>query len=261
MTAIYALVATADHAWTSAAVLGPAGAAVAMVIAFIVLESRLANPLMPLRILKIRTLIASSVVRGFLIMGIYGVFFFGVLELSHGLAFGPLQIGLAFLPQTLTIAALSLGATAWLIGKFGARRMLLAGLSLIVVSLVTFAMREPTAAYWPGRFMSYGLLGIGSGLAFLPLLTLAMSEVPARDAGLGSAIVNLSLQLSAAVDIAILAAVSAQRTKTLVAAGMPAAQAALAGIHSAYGTAAIGVTIGTVVAAVVLPSRVTRRAA
>jgi EmrB/QacA subfamily drug resistance transporter len=261
MTAIYALVSLADHAWSSAAVLVPGVAAIAIVAGFLILESRLANPILPLRILRIRTLIASSVVRGFLIMGIYGVFFFGVLELSHGLAFGPLRIGLAFLPQTLTIAALSLGATAWLIGKLGPRRVLLAGLALIVIALVTFAVRDGDAPYWPGRFLSYALLGLGAGTAFLPLIVIAMSEVPQRDAGLGSAIVNLSLQLSAAVDLAILAAVAAHRTRSQIAGGVEAHAAAISGYHSAYGTAAIGVAIGTVIAAVLLPSVVTRRAA
>jgi len=259
MLAIYALVSSADHAWSSAAVVVPAVAAAASVVAFLILESRLANPIMPLRILRIRTLIASSFVRGFLIMGIYGVFFFGVLELSHGLAFGPLRIGLAFLPQTLTIAALSLGATAWLIGKLGARRVLLLGLSLIVISLITFALRDADAPYWPGRFGSYVLLGLGAGTAFLPLIMIAMSEVPPADAGLGSAIVNLSLQLSAAVDLALLAAVAAHRTNSLIADGVPAQAAALGGYHSAYGAAAIGVAIGIVLVLVLLPSRVTRR--
>jgi EmrB/QacA subfamily drug resistance transporter len=260
MTAIYALVSTADHAWTSAAVVLPGAAAIAIVIAFLVLEARLTNPLVPLRILRIRTLMASSLVRGFLIMGIYGVFFFGVLELSHGLAFGPLRVGLAFLPQTTIIAVLSLGVTAWLVGKLGARRVLLVGLSVIVLALVTFAMRAPDAPYWPGRFLSYALLGVGAGTSFLPLLVMAMSDVPARDAGLGSAIVNLSLQLSAAVDLAILAAVAAHRTKALVASGVDGHIAVLAGYHTAYGTAAFGVTIGVVVAAMLLRPTVTRGA-
>jgi len=255
MTAIYALVALPDHGWTSSAFAVPGVAAIALLAAFFVLESRHANPLMPLRILQIRSLIGSSVVRGFLVMGIYSVFFFGVLDLSHTLELGPLHIGMAFLPQTTTVALLSLGGSARLVQRFGPLRVLLVGLSLVVVALLTFAVRDPAAPYWPGRFFSYALVGLGSGISFLPLLTIAMSEVPARDAGLGSAIVNLSVQLSAAVDLAVLAAVAAHRSNALVAAHVPARAAAIAGYHAAYVAAAVGVAIGAVVAVGVLRPR------
>jgi EmrB/QacA subfamily drug resistance transporter len=259
MMAIYALVATADHAWTEFAVLGPAVGAVALLAGFLVLEARLASPLMPLRILRIRSLVASSVVRGFMVMGVYAVFFFGVLELSHRLDFGPMRVGLAFLPQSAIVAVMSLGVSARLLERFGARRVLLAGMSLLALALVSFALRDADAPYWPGRLISYTLVGLGTGISFLPLLTISMSDVPPGDAGLGSAIVNLSLQLSAAVDIAILAAVAAYRSHTQIAAGVPPRDALSSGYHAAYGVAAIGVVTGLVFAAALI--RNPRRAA
>ena len=243
MAAIYALVATVDHAWTAPAVVLPGVTALLGLAAFLALEARIANPLMPLRILRIRSLIATSVVRGFMVMGMYAVFFFGVLELSSALGFGPLRVGLAFLPQTTIIAVLSLGVTTRLIRRFGPRRVLFAGLSLLAIALWTFARRDPGAPYWPGRLCSYALVGLGGGLSFLPLLTLAMSEVPARDAGLGSAIINLSLQLAAAVDLAILGAVAAHRSGALRAAHVPAHDALLAGYHTGFAVAIGGVLL------------------
>jgi len=255
MTAIYALVALPDHGWASSKVAVPGLAAIALLVAFFVLESRLANPLMPLRILRIRSLIGSSIVRGFLVMGIYAVFFFGVLDLSHTLGLGPLHIGMAFLPQTTIIAVLSLGPSARLVQRFGALRVLLAGLTVLAIALLTFAVRDPAAPYWPGRFLSYALVGLGAGSSFLPLLTIAMSEVPPRDAGLGSAIVNLSLQLSAAVDLAVLAAIAAHRSNALVADHVPVRAATISGYHVAYAAAACGVAIGAVVAVSLLRPR------
>ena len=255
MTAIYALVALPDHGLISSEVALPGLAAIAMLVAFFVLESRLANPLMPLRILRIRSLIGSSVVRGFLVMGIYSVFFFGVLDLSHTLALGPLHIGMAFLPQTTIIAVLSLGPSARLVQRFGPLRVLLVGLTVLAIALMTFATRDPAAPYWPGRFLSYALVGLGAGSSFLPLLTIAMSEVPPRDAGLGSAIVNLSLQLAAAVNLAVLAAIAAHRSNALVADHVPVREATIAGYHAAYTAAACGVAIGAVVAVSLLRPR------
>jgi len=244
MTAIYALVATAEHGWTSAAVALPGVASVLLLVAFLVLEARLASPLMPLRILRIGSLMSSSIIRGLLIMGMYAVFFFGVLDMSHSLAFGPMRIGLAFIPQTAVVAAMSLGITAWLIGWMGPRRATIVGMSLLALALATFALRDADTAYWPGRFLSHVLVGVGAGMSFVPLLTIAMADVPPRDAGLGSAIVNLSLQLAAAIDVAILAAVAAYRTSAQLASGVSASAALVSGYRWAYAVALCGVALG-----------------
>src|SRR6202521_1513482 len=103
--------------------------------AFLTLESRIENPIMPLRILHLRGLIGSSVVRGFLVTGMYSTFFLGTLYLEHVLHYSALSTGLAFLPWTVTVGVLSLGITARLIGRFGAMRVLLAGLVTVIVGL------------------------------------------------------------------------------------------------------------------------------
>jgi EmrB/QacA subfamily drug resistance transporter len=252
MTAIYALVAASTHPWTAAAVMIPGIAAVLLLVSFLAWEARVANPLMPLRILRVRSLVGSSVVRGFLIMGMYAVYFFGVLDMSHTLGFGPMRVGLAFLPQTTVVALLALGVTARLIARFGARAVLLSGLSLVALALWTLARQDADAPYWPWRFLSYALLGLGAGNSFLPLLTLAMSEVPSRDAGLGSAIVNVSLQLAAAFGLAVLGSVASYRTDMLVQGHLAARDALVGGYRFAYGVAVGGVLVGLALAAVVL---------
>ena len=89
--------------------LGFGALAVALMVAFLALEARIENPIMPLRILRLRGLIGSSVVRGFLVTGMYSTFFLGTLYLEHVLHYSALQTGLAFLPWTLTVGILSLG--------------------------------------------------------------------------------------------------------------------------------------------------------
>jgi EmrB/QacA subfamily drug resistance transporter len=254
MTGIYAVVEAAVHSVTSLDVLAPAVAAVTALSLFLLLEARLSNPLMPLRILRIRSLMATSLVRLFMVMGLFGVFFFGVLELSAILHFGPVRIGLAFLPMTLVVAALSLGATARLLARFGPLPVLLTGLALVALSLESFASFGTSTSYWPQMFLTYALLGLGAGLTFLPLLTLAMSDVPAADAGLGSAIVSLSLQLSAAVDVAFLGTVASHRTEDLARTEAPLA-ALVGGYQRALGVAAGAVLVGLALAAVLLRPR------
>ncbi|HWL84903.1 MAG TPA: hypothetical protein VNO21_03835, partial [Polyangiaceae bacterium] len=149
----------------------------------------------------------------------------------------------------------SLGPSARLVARFGARNAAIFGMSLIALALASFAHLETGAPYWPWRFVSYILLGLGAGNAFLPLLTIAMSEVPVRDAGLGSAIVTLSLQLSAAVDLAILATASSQRRDALLAAHVTPLDALVGGYRFAYAVATGGVLIGIVLVAVLFQPR------
>ena len=255
MTAIYALVSASTHPWTAAPVLVPGIAAGLMLASFLILEARIANPLMPLRILRIRSLVASSVIRAFMIAGMYASFFFGALDMSRTLGFSTMRVGLAFLPQTLTVAVLSLGVTARLIARFGAQRILYVGLSAITVALWLMASLGTDAAYWPWRFFSYALLGVGAGTSFLPLLTIAMSEVPARDAGLGSAVVNVSLQLAAALGLAVLGTLASHRTDTLVAGHVAAREALVGGYRFAYTVAIGGVVVGLGLAGMLLRRR------
>ena len=154
---------------------------------FIVLESRLANPIMPLRILKLRTLTGTAAIRGLLITGMFSTFFIGALYFEHVLGYSPVKTGLAFLPQALFMAALSTGITAKLVDRFGAKIVMYPGMAMAAVGLVLFGAAGQHASYFPQIFIAFLLLGAGAGLSFMPLLQIGMSEVPSDDAGLGRA--------------------------------------------------------------------------
>ena len=127
MSAIYAIVEATSHGWTSVQVLGFGGVAAALMAAFVALEARIENPIMPLRILRLRGLINASLVRGVLVTGMYSTFFLGTLYLEHVRHYSALQTGAAFLPWTLTVAVLSQGITARLVDRFGPLRVLTSG--------------------------------------------------------------------------------------------------------------------------------------
>jgi EmrB/QacA subfamily drug resistance transporter len=183
----YAIVTAGSHGWGSAHTLGFGAAAVALIAAFWALESRPANPIMPPRVFKIRGLTASSAVRGLFICGMYAVFFIGTLYVGHIRGFGVLSTGLAFLPQTVLLALLSMGPVAWIVGRFGPRPPLLVGLVGGVLGVLLLSGLQAHSAYVPGLLVPFLLMGLGAGLAFMPLLTIAMANVPRADAGLASA--------------------------------------------------------------------------
>jgi EmrB/QacA subfamily drug resistance transporter len=211
---VYAIVKATNYGWLSAHTLGFAGVSLALLGVFAALESRIANPMFPPRIVRVPGLIGSSVVRGFLVTGMFSTFLLGVLYLQHVHGYGALKTGLAFLPLTLILGLMSVGITARLMGRFGPLPVLLAGLTAITGALVLLAQLPAHASYLPTIFVPFALLGLGAGLAFLPLTTIAMADVPLADAGLASGIVNASLQISGAIGIAALATVAAERANS-----------------------------------------------
>ena len=258
---VYAIVTASDSGWTSVHTLGLGGVALALVGAFLVLESRLANPLMPLRILQLRSLTGASAVRTFVFAGMFANFFLGALYLQEIKGLNAIQIGLAFLPFTLVLGALSSGVTVRLMGRFGARNLAAAGLVAIITALLLLSRVDQHSAYFPDLFGIYLLFGLGGGTAFMPLVTIAMSEVPSADAGLASGFSNLTMQVGGAVGLAALGTISSGQTSTLVAQGFPIADALTGGYQLAFLLAAASVAIGLVlVVSVLRPAVAGRRA-
>src|SRR5947207_2873042 len=109
--------------------------AAAMLTAFLAVERRVASPILPLEIMRLRSLMIACGVRALMVCGMWASFFVGALYLERVLGMGPVAAGAAFLPQTLTVAAFSLGPTARLTARFGERRMLLFGLTVLVAGL------------------------------------------------------------------------------------------------------------------------------
>ncbi len=133
MLGAFAIVKSTEYGVLSLRTLSTAGASLALLAGFLVLESRVANPIMPLRILRLRMLMGSSLVRGLLVTGMYSAFFLGALYLERVLGYDAISTGLAFMPLTVCIALMSIGVSARLVGRFGALNTLAAGLFGIVV--------------------------------------------------------------------------------------------------------------------------------
>jgi EmrB/QacA subfamily drug resistance transporter len=255
MSAIYAIVSATSHGWGSSQVLGIGALAVALMAAFIALEARIANPIMPLRILRVRGLVNASLIRGFLVTGMYSTFFLATLYLEHVRHYSALETGAAFLPWTLTVAVLSQGITARLVTRFGPLPVLASGMAIAAAGLLLFATIGPDTAFFPTIFFGSFLIGLGIGNAFMPLLTLAMADVPAADAGLGSGITNVSQQISGALGLAVLSTVAANHTKALLADGDGATSALLGGYHVAFVAGALVIATGIVLAFALLRPR------
>jgi EmrB/QacA subfamily drug resistance transporter len=251
MLAVYAIVSATSHGWGSFQVLGFGAIAALLMAAFIAVEARVANPIMPLRILRLRGLVGASVVRALLVTGMFGVFFLGTLYMEHVLHYSAVQTGAAYLPWTLTVAALSLGVTTRLIERLGPMRTLVGGLTLVAIGMLLLAGANAHTSFFPTLFFAFFAIGLGIGNAFTPLMTIAMADVPAADAGLGSGITTLAQQVGGALGLAVLGTIATTHTRALAAAGSTAANALVGGDQLAF-VIAVGCVIVAIGLAFVL---------
>ncbi|MCB0869369.1 MAG: DHA2 family efflux MFS transporter permease subunit [Solirubrobacterales bacterium] len=227
-----------------------------LLVAFLLRESTVANPLVPLRIFKSRNVSGANAVQALTVAGMFGLFFLGVLYLQEVLGYDALETGFAFLPTTLVMGTLSVKFSEPLIMRFGARNCLIVGLVLIAAGLALFARVPVDGNYWTDVLPSTLLLGSGVGVCFPSLMTLAMSGATRADAGLASGLVNTTAQVGAAIGLAVLATIAANKTDTLTAAGEPHAEALVGGYEIAFWVAAGLVVLALLVALVVLePAR------
>jgi EmrB/QacA subfamily drug resistance transporter len=252
MIGAFAIVKSTEYGLLSAKTLGAGAVSVVLLGTFFAVEARVANPIMPLRILRLRMLIGSSIVRGLLVTGMFSAFFLGSLYLERVLGYDAIDTGLAFMPLTLAIAALSMGVAARAVESFGPLRVLAAGLLGIAAGLVLLAGQGVHAHYLPGLFVAFAILGLGAGASFLPLLIMGMSDAPPQDAGLASGIINVSVQLFGAIGLATLGTIATDHTKALSSGGQDLASALTGGYHLAYVVGAAAVGLGVLVALLVL---------
>ena len=252
MTAVYAIVQATGHGWGSSQVLGFGALAAVLMAAFLILESRIENPIMPLRILRLHGLVASSAVRGFLVTGMYSTFFLGTLYLEHVRHYSALQTGLAFLPWTVTVGILAAtGATARLVERFGQMRVLVPGMLSVIAGLLLLETTGLHTGFFPTVFFAFFAIGLGIGNAFMPLLQIAMADVPPQDAGLGSGITNVSQQVAGALGLAVLGTIATNHSKDLLAQHHTVADSLIGGYHLAFAIGVVAV-IAAITTAVTL---------
>jgi hypothetical protein len=252
MLAVYAIVSSSQYGWNSTHTLGFGAAAIVVLAAFLILESRLATPMMPFPVMRSPGLLTSSLVRGLMVVGMYSTFFIGVLYFQHVLGYDPIRTGLAFLPQTLSVAIMSAGLTNRIMARLGPKLTALIGLAVLSGGLSLFIGSGVHTTYFPYLFAAVLLVGLGAATAFTPLLSMALANVPAQDAGIGSGIVNVSQQVSAALSVAVLGAVSSSRTATLLAHGRSVREALDGGYRLAFAIALTSVIAGLVVGSIIL---------
>jgi MFS family permease len=150
------------------------------------------------------------------------------------LGYTPMQIGLAFLPANLIMAAFSLGLSAKIVMRYGLRVPIVVGLGMAAAGLALFARSPVDGGFMIDILPGMVLLGLGAGIALNPMLMSAMSDVDPKDSGLASGVVNTSFMMGGALGLAVLASIAVARTQALQALGAAQAQSLNGGYQLAF---------------------------
>jgi len=244
---VYALVRTESYSWGSSEVLVPLALGVLLLVVFVVLQARFSKaPLVPLRIFRSRSVTGGNVVMFMMFGALFGSWYFETLYMQHVLGYSPLQAGLAFLPQTLLIAA-GAQVTARLVPKFGPRPLILAGTLTAGAGLAWLAQATTTSTFLGDLLGPFVLIGIGMGLAVTPIAVAGTAGVPPRDAGLASGLLNTSRTVGASIGLAALATIAASRTTNFLSDHAASANRTAAALTDGY-TLAFGIAAGILLA-------------
>jgi predicted MFS family arabinose efflux permease len=219
MLGVLTIIRTSDVGWTSIETVAGAAATALALVAFVVRESRTANPLLPLRIFRSPAVTGANAVMFLLVAGFFGTFFIGSLYLERVLGFDALGIGLGFLPVSLGIGLMSVAFAEPLITRFGQRAVLRAGLGLVLLAMLWFARLPAGASYLRDVAPALTLIGVGAGIGFPSIVGLAMSGATSADAGLASGLVNTTRMVGGSLGLAAMASIATTRGAALVAAG------------------------------------------
>jgi EmrB/QacA subfamily drug resistance transporter len=252
MLGVYTIVQTSQLGWTSTQTIGLGALSLLLLAGFFARQATAKNPLLPLRVFKPRNVWGANLVQLLMVAGMLGFFFMNSLYMQRVLGLNPLQIGFAFLPVAATIGVLSVGLSARLTTRFGARRVLLPALILVGSGLALYMRLPVQSNYLVDLLPGMVLLGVGAGLVFPSLATLAMSSATESDSGLASGLLNTTAQVGGALGLAVLATLAASQTQSLRTLGESTPDALTGGFRMVFGLSAALLVAAFLLAVVVL---------
>ena len=254
-----------EGGWLSVQTISMLATSFALLGAFFVIEKRSKEPLIPLQIFKTPNLTSSNIVMALLGAAWVSMWFFLNLYLQQILHYGPLESGLALLPMTGLIMVMMVWTMPKLIGKLGTKENLIIGLGLLTLGMTLFSLTPSTVTEKSSIFiyMVYVLpasivSALGMAFSYIPVLTSAVSNARSEHVGVASGLVNTTYQVGSALGLAIMVAVSALYSESLVNMGMDTIEAVNNGFHISFIGAAIISAIAAIISVIFINTKTKR---
>jgi EmrB/QacA subfamily drug resistance transporter len=256
---VYGLANSATNGWGDAVTIAMLVAGVLLLVAFVRIQTRSANPLLPLRVVLDRDRGGSFLAMVLSGAGMFGVFLFLTYYLQQNLHFSPIQTGFAFLPMTGAIVISAVSASTKLLPKIGPRPLIGGGMLLASAGLATLTTIGPDTAYASHVLPGILVMGSGMGLVFSSAMATATSGVQPSDAGVASAMVNTMQQVGGSIGTALLSTLAATTVTSDLAGRAPdpalLASAAVHGYTTAFWWSAVIFAGGALLCTALLTSR------
>jgi EmrB/QacA subfamily drug resistance transporter len=233
LVAVYALSQAPQHGWASARTISLFAAAAALVLGFLLIETRVEAPLLPLRIFRQRTVAGANAVALLLGASFFGFIFVGTLYMQQVLGYSALQTGLAWLAASITSVALA-GLSQALVTRVSAKLVMAVGMGLIGGGILWTTAAPVHGAFWHDLAGPFFVTGAGTAFAFIPVSIAALAGIAEKEAGLASGLLNTSQQIGGAIGVAIASTVAATHSRTLIDSGSAAPAALTGGFQWAF---------------------------
>jgi EmrB/QacA subfamily drug resistance transporter len=251
---VFTLIKADSWGWTAGRTIVGFVVAAVLIAAFVVIERRHEDPLVPLRIFTNRSLAASDATLLVVAAALFGMFFFLTLYLQQVLGFSALQTGIAYLPLSLTLIGASAVASRF-VDRLTPKPVLVAGLLISAGGFIFLTSLSGDGDYGSRVVPAMIILGAGMGLAFVPVTIAGTSGVAPDDAGLASGLFNMTQQVGGSLGLAVLSSVATSRTTSALDAGLALPAALTHGFKGAFVVGGVLCAMGAVFTIVLLPGR------
>ena len=247
---VYAVSEAPSHGWATSWTISRLAAAAVLLIAFLVIETRAKDPLMPFRIFRVRT-VAGANVAGLLLGGIvFANFFLLTLYVQQVLQWSALKTGLTFV-ATAGTAIIWAGLAQGLVTKIGVKPVMAAGFVAMIAGMLWYTQIPTHASYATDLLPGYLLVGFALPFTFIPVSIAALAGVEWHEAGLASGLINTAQQVGGAIGVAVTSSISISHLNHLVKSGTPYPQAFTAGSQWAFWVT-VGIAVAGLIATVAL---------
>ena len=244
---VYAISTAPQAGWGAARTVAMLATSVALLAAFVVIETRVEAPLIPLRIFRLKTLAGANAVSLLLGGSFFAFIFIGTLYMQQVLGYSALKAGLAWLATSLTSVAFA-GLSQALVTRGSAKLVMAAGMAMIGGGILWATQVTVHGTFWASLAGPWAIVGIGTAFAFIPVSIAALAGVAEHEAGLASGLLNTTQQLGGAIGVAVASTLAATHATTLLHQGAAPAAALTSGFQWAFwacgaiGLAAVPVT-------------------
>ncbi|WP_432196550.1 MFS transporter [Streptomyces sp. bgisy027] len=244
---VYALVRAPEVGWDNAHTIGELATAGILLAAFVLNERRARTPLFPFSILRVKGLAAADATQLIAFAGFISLFFFLTLYMQNVLGYSPVQAGSAYLPVTVGIG-IAAGVSAQLIPRIGTRPVIVVGALVAAGGMYALSRVPVDGSYLADLLPGLAIMSLGLGAIFTTVTAAANAGVPADKAGLAAGLLNTSLQIGAALGLAVFSAIATARTDDLLSAHIAPAEALTSGFHRAILAASLSLLLASLIA-------------